>query len=97
LGLLAIDNTQEPSIKFTKGEQISASRISDSSRSITRIKVDCSISIIDKLNTRLNQFREETNDVFLTPFKGLRKDNKYRRRLDYAMARRLIEEVVCWN
>ena len=97
LGLLAIDNTKEPSIKFIKGEQIPPSKISNTSRSITRIKVDCSFSIIEKLNSRLTQFREETNDIFLTPFKGLRKDNKYRRRLDYAMARRLIEEVVCWN
>ena len=94
LGLIAIDNTKEASIKFIKGEDISASKVSNSSRSITRIKLNCSSNIIDKLNARLLQFREETNDIFLTPFKGLRKDNKYRRRLDYALARRLISEVA---
>jgi len=52
---------------------------------------------IEKLNENLIKFREETKDIFLTPFKGLRKDKKYRRRLDYALARRLISEVVYWN
>ena len=95
LGLIAIDNTIEPSIKFIEGDKISASRVSVSSRSITRIKIDCSLTqLVNKLNEKLMQFRKETNDIFLTPFKGLRKDNKYRRRLDYALARKLISEVV---
>ncbi|MCL2038821.1 MAG: hypothetical protein FWG85_00145 [Bacteroidetes bacterium] len=51
-------------------------------------------NLIDMLNDRLARFREDTNDIFLTPFKGLRKDNKYRRRLDYALARKLISEVA---
>ncbi|MCL2040157.1 MAG: hypothetical protein FWG85_06985 [Bacteroidetes bacterium] len=98
LGLIAIDNTIEPSIRFIEGDKIPASRISVSSRSITRINIGCSlILLIDKLNDRLAQFREDTNDIFLTPFKGLRKDNKYRRRLDYALARKLISEVAYWN
>jgi hypothetical protein len=95
LGLIAIDNTKEPSIKFIEGEKIQASKISVSSRSITRIQINRSLTtIIDKLNDRLKEFRQETYDIFLTPFKGLRKDNKYRRRLDYALARKLISEVV---
>jgi hypothetical protein len=95
LGLIAIDNTIEASIKFVEGDKIPTSKVSVSSRSITRIKIDCNFNkLIDKLNDFLMQFRSETNDIFLTPFKGLRKDNKYRRRLDYALARKLISEVV---
>jgi uncharacterized protein YchJ len=95
LGLIAIDNTIEPSIKFVKGDIIDAKRISVSSRSITKITIDYDIEVlIKKLNRALTEFRNDTYDLFLTPFKGLRKDNKYRRRLDYAMARNLISEVV---
>jgi len=41
----------------------------------------------------LSEFRKETHDIFLTPFKGLRKDLKYRRRLDYALARNIVNQV----
>ena len=97
LGLIAIDNTIEPSIKFVNGEEISPERIRVSSRSITRIMIPTKYkinSIIEKLNYNLNIFRKETYDLFLTPFKGLRKDNYYRRRLDYKLAKKLIEETL---
>lgn len=98
LGLIAIDNTIEPSIKFVDGNLISPDRITVSSRSITRImlpNIKESIEIIiDKLNYNLNRFRKETYDLFLTPFKGLRKDNCYRRRLDYKLAKKIIEETL---
>ncbi len=74
LGLVAIDNTVKPSIKFCKGDDICPERISHSSRSITRIEVDADVSrLIGRLNERLKLFREETFDLFLTPFKGVRK------------------------
>ena len=97
LGLIAIDNTIEPSIKFVNGKEISPERIRVSSRSITRIMIPTKYkinSIIEKLNYNLNIFRKETYDLFLTPFKGLRKDNYYRRRLDYKLAKKLIEETL---
>lgn len=106
LGLIAIDNTIEPSIKFVDGNLISPDRITVSSRSITRIMLPtptlCAVgvakesieNIIEKLNSNLNRFREETYDLFLTPFKGLRKDNCYRRRLDYKLAKKIIEETL---
>lgn len=97
LGLIAIDNTIEPSIKFVNGEEISPDRIRVSSRSITRIMIPTKYkinSIIEKLNYNLNIFRKETYDLFLTPFKGLRKDNYYRRRLDYKLAKKLIEKTL---
>lgn len=97
LGLLALDNTKESSIKFIKGSEISPEKILVSSRSITRISVPNVKNLpllIDKLNENLNQFRKQTHDLFLTPFKGLRKDGFYRRRLDYKLAKMLIDEAL---
>jgi hypothetical protein len=96
LGLIAIDNTIEPSIKFIRGEEISPDKIEFTSRSITRIAIkERNINgLIKKLNSSLNKFRDETADIFLTPFKGIRKDGKFRRRLDFSTARSLIEEAA---
>lgn len=97
LGLLALDNTKEASIKFINGNEISPNKIRVSSRSITRIlvpNVSNLENLITKLNENLNQFRKGTHDLFLTPFKGLRKDGFYRRRLDYKLAKMLIIEAL---
>lgn len=95
LGLLAIDNTVKPSIRFCKGSEINANKVSNSSRSITRISIDYDVEkLLKKVNDRLNCFREETYDLLLTPFKGLRRDNKFRRRLDYATARLIINDCI---
>ncbi len=95
IGLIAIDNTKEASIKFCNGSEINPKKIAVSSRSITRILVGHSnaAKLIKNLNEYLSDFRKETCDLFLTPFKGLRKDLKYRRRLDYALARSIINDV----
>ena len=89
LGLIGIDNTKEPSIKFCKGSKIHQ-EVKTSSRSITRINLDMTNKEINDLNDNFNKFRDDTQDVFLTPFKGLRSDGKYRRRLDYYMARKIL-------
>jgi hypothetical protein len=96
LGLIAVDNTIEPSIKFIRGEEISPNKIEFTSRSITRITIkERNINgLIKKLNNNLNKFRDETADIFLTPFKGTRKDGRFRRRLDFSMARSLIGEAA---
>ena len=94
LGLIAIDNTIEPSIRFCNGNDIDPNKIGNSSRSITRISIDCDIDkLVKNLNEMINEFRKETFDIFLTPFKGLRRDLKYRRRLDYELARNIINQV----
>ena len=91
LGLIAIDNTKEPSIRFCKGEEISQEKIKITSRSITRINIDYDIDkLIKKANSVLQEFRLNTYDIFLTPFKGLRADGHFRRRLDFAIARQII-------
>ena len=92
LGLIAIDNTQGPTIRFCRGEEISADKIKVSSRSITRIEVGCKIndSKIQAINDLLDEYRRATYDVLMTPFKGIREDGKFRRRLDYALADTMI-------
>lgn len=98
IGIKCIDGTIKPSIEFVKGNTIDRDKIKISSRSLTRISGlpnDINLeSFLKKCNDRLNQYREDTSDVFLTSFKGLRKDNKYRRRLDFASAKVIMNSVV---
>ena len=94
LGLVAIDNTRGPSIRFCDGRELAGYPIGGTSRMITRIAGDFGRGagrLADELNGALGAFRKNTRDVFLTPFKGLRKDGMYRRRLDFALARDFID------
>ena len=92
LGFISFDNTQAPTIRFCDAREIADYEIKVSSRFITRIDGDFgSLSpLIKRLNNAIDDFRQNTKDVFLTPFKGLRKDGKYRRRMDFDLARRFI-------
>ena len=91
LGLIAIDNTIEASIRFCTVEEIADYPVTKQSRSITKIKVPWEPDI-DYLNNRIKEIREKTYDVFLTAFKGVRQDKQYRRRLDFTLARSIINE-----
>ncbi len=91
LGLIAIDNTVSASIRFCPPSELGTYKVRYHCRSITKIGVPWDVDI-DQLNTRLGEIREKTHDVFLTAFKGLRKDGCYRRRLDWALARAIIDE-----
>jgi len=93
IGLYACDDTHKASIRFVIGSAIDPTIIKQSSRSITRIKMTSEVDfarLVEVANRLLNQWRIDTHDHFLTPFKGLRSDFKYRRRLDYKNARALI-------
>lgn len=92
LGFIAFDNTKGPSIRFCHGDELKDYEIGVSSRMITRISGDFGNAkkLSSHLNNKLSEFRESTKDVFLTPFKGLRKDGMYRRRMDYSLARDFI-------
>lgn len=102
LGLICIDNTKEESIRFCpsseikrkneKSGAIEARKMKISDRLLTKIKVDKKITEreIEILNTELKKVRKNTRDVFFAPFKGLRKDGKYRRRVDFIFVRNLI-------
>lgn len=98
IGLYTVDNTNKESIRFVKGEEIK-NEIKQSSRAITRISgysfknEEERENFIFKLNEILKEYRDKTNDVFLTSFKGLRKDLKYRRRLDYKTAKDILNKA----
>lgn len=100
IGIICIDNAKHPSIMFCPGENISSTKIKVSSRSFTRVSglpdnIDLT-SFIFKCNEQLNQYRNETKDVFLASFKGLRADGKYRRRLDFYTAKQIMSQVL-WS
>ena len=90
LGLIAIDNTVSASIRFCPAEELKDYLIRVHCRSITKIGVPWRVDI-DTLNARLATIREKTHDVFLTAFKGLRRDGHYRRRLDWALSRAIVD------
>ncbi|MGZ9432194.1 Eco57I restriction-modification methylase domain-containing protein [Mycoplasma sp. AC157] len=100
LGLRAIDSTNKNNlIKFAFKENIDydwKNKISTSSRHISLIKIDIQErkkeKFIELCNLRLNYIREKTNDLILTAFKGNRKDGIRRRRLDFKLARWIMEE-----
>ena len=90
LGLIAIDNTVSASIRFCPPAELGEYRVGQQCRSKTKIGVPWRVDI-KTLNSRLTAIREKTHDVFLTAFKGLRRDGHYRRRLDWALARAIID------
>lgn len=87
LGVKCVDNNSGDDIKFFEGEKIHPDKIKVSSRSYTRISglpenIDLE-KFIATCNKNLQEYRQNTKDVFMTSFKGLRKDGKYRRRIDF--------------
>jgi hypothetical protein len=47
-------------------------------------------SIIIRANAALKKIRKDSGDLVLAPFKGNDKNGRRRRRLDYALARKLL-------
>ena len=91
VGLFALDNTREASIRFCEPDELGNYRVLHSSRAITKIQTPQ--PRIKEWNDFLQDFRQQTCDVLLTPYRGLRADGMYRRRLDYDLARRIIQNV----
>ena len=91
VGLFALDNTREASIRFCEPDELGDYRVLHSSRAIT--KIHTTQPRIKEWNDFLHEFRQQTCDVLLTPYRGLRADGMYRRRLDYDLARRIIQNV----
>lgn len=98
IGIICIDNTFKSSIRFVEGNTIDPSLIKPTSRLITRVSTDIPIKNLPffllECNKYLEWYRENTKDIFLTSFKGLRKDGKYRRRLDYETAKAIMETII---
>lgn len=90
LGLIALDNTKEASIRFCDVRELRDYRVLDSGRHITKMHVPWKVNL-DKCNAVLSSFRAKTADVLMTCYRGIRKDGMYRRRLDWNLAR----DVLC--
>ena len=98
VGIKCVDSTSGPSIEFVEGATIDRSKIKVSSRALTRVSLACQVEdrskFLNKCNEIFNEYRIKTSDVFLTSFKGLRKDGMYRRRLDFLTAKNVILEAL---
>ncbi len=93
LGLIALDNTKEASIRFCDIQELNHYNVKHSSRHITKISADCSLKV-DDWNALINDFRKLTDDVLMTSYKGIRKDGRYRRRCDWSLARGIIHHAA---
>lgn len=98
IALRAVDTTDpDRPIRFMRKEELEydLTGIKHSSRLITVIQTDLTPgkldALIDHSNTILAGYRNKTQDVLLSPFKGNRKDGSRRRRLDYSTARAILE------
>lgn len=97
LAMCTFDSTKEASIKFMPIESIDLGEIKHTSRNIICISVPgvkISKKFISILNEKIDAYRRTTYDVFLTPFKGVRKDGQFRRRMTFEQARAIITEVL---
>lgn len=98
IGLRAIDDTFASSIKFCNSSDIDARKIKHSARLVSRIKIinlNDVDQVIEVANQILTEWRENTEDVLLTAFKGFRKDGRFRRRLDFSNARSILSNAIC--
>lgn len=92
VGLIALDNTRQASIRFCDVRELSDYEVKPTGRHITKLSVNGNVNI-DKWNDCLNRFRRETWDVLMTCYKGIRRDGMYRRRLDWRLARGIIHHA----
>ena len=84
--------------EFFEGEKIPSESIKVSSRSFTRVSglpddIDRK-EFLKECNIILADYREKTKDVLMTSFKGLRKDGKYRRRLDFKTVKSILNIAI---
>jgi hypothetical protein len=98
IGIKCVDGNDGPTIQFCHGELIASEKIKISSRSETRVSglyddIDLD-SFLNSCNEILANYRINTKDVFLAPFKNLRKDGCYRRRLDFVTAKLIMSKAV---
>jgi hypothetical protein len=103
--LLAVDNNREESIYFTHTKNLKYDLINKpTSRAKSRIVIDFTKiphiiefdeqELIDEANLLIQEYRNKTHDLLLSPFKGIRRDGKYRRRLDFKCAKKIIIKAI---
>lgn len=98
IGVKTVDSGQKADCEFFEGEKIPSESIKVSSRSFTRVSglpddIDRK-EFLKECNIILADYREKTKDVLMTSFKGLRKDGKYRRRLDFKTVKSILNIAI---
>jgi hypothetical protein len=101
LGLRAIDSTDDKTfINFDFRENFDYdwdNNIKVSSRHLSLINIDVNHErrqeFINRCNDIINQIRHDSADILLTPFKGNTKKGMRRRRLDFRLARAIMEKA----
>jgi hypothetical protein len=102
IGLRAVDGSDGKSpIAFVAARDFEypSDSVATSSRLMTYLEVpgvaDKDIpELISKANALLSSIRKRSGDLVLAPFKGNNKAGKRRRRLDYALARRILNNCI---
>jgi hypothetical protein len=102
IGLRAVDGSDGQSpIAFMPASEFdySSSKVMISSRLMTYLDLpelsEGEISsVIVQANIALAKIRKDSGDLVLAPFKGNDRAGRRRRRLDYALARRILNEAV---
>jgi hypothetical protein len=105
VGFIATDATSSlKKMKMVKGDMIPDSEVNNLARLRLRIlilKNDKPIKVgplfIKKFNNFLDKYRNETGDIFLTSFKGLRDDGFYRRRMSFSKLKVLVLNFLSHN
>jgi hypothetical protein len=102
IGLRAVDGSDGKSpIEFLPAASFDypAESVVVSSRLMTYLELpelsDAEIpKLIAKANAVLSEMRQASGDLVLAPFKGNDRSGRRRRRLDYALARKILNEAV---
>ncbi len=101
LGIRCVDKTDDKTfIKFDLKENIQydfTNKIKDTSRHYTLVNINIiekkRIEFVNICNTILERIRKESADTILTPFMGNTKKGVRRRRLDFRLARAIMESA----
>jgi hypothetical protein len=99
LGLRAVDGINpDDRIRFCKPSELDydLKEIKESSRAITVLSVPFIVDerMLQILNWQIESYRASVRDLMLAPFKNNNKIGDRRRRLDYALARKLINKTI---
>ena len=102
IGLRAVDGSDGKSpIAFVaaKDFEYPSDSVAVSSRLMTYLDLpDLKASdipfVIESANAELNRIRKASGDLVLAPFKGNDRNGRRRRRLDYALARRILNQAT---
>ncbi len=92
VGLIALDNTKQASIRFCDARELDGYAVKSTGRHITRVAVEGDTSL-ERWNDYLATFRERTRDMLMTCYRGVRRDGMYRRRLDWSLARGIMHNA----